>query len=47
MLSIHGRAEIVALSLVTALGLKECELLSFLYALRNNSFLQTELLRRA
>ena len=40
MLSVHSRAEIVALSLVTALALKECELLSFFYALRNNSFLQ-------
>ena len=40
MLSIHWWAEIVALSLVTTLGLKECELLSFFYALRNNSFPQ-------
>jgi hypothetical protein len=40
MLSVHSRAEIVALSLVTALRLKEFELLPFFYALRDNSFLQ-------
>ncbi len=40
MLSIHSRAEIVALCFVTALRLKECELLTLFYAFRDNSFLQ-------